>query len=141
MTARPNHELEKELLGLERSYWQAIRDGDLEGALALTDNPCTVTGAQGVATVDHKAMSGMMKAGTWTLKDFSFSEETVRVLCEDVAVVAYKVHEDLVVDGGPRSLDAGDASTWIRRNGRWVCTLHTESLLGDPLGREHRTKH
>ena len=34
--------------------------------------------------------------------------------------------------------DAADASTWVRRNGRWVCALHTESLKGDPFGRDRR---
>mgnify|MGYP006273693779 CR=1 FL=1 len=47
----------------------------------------------------------------------------------------------MTVDGKPLSLDASDASTWIRRNGSWVCTLHTESLLGDPFGREDKAKH
>jgi hypothetical protein len=30
-------------------------------------------------------------------------------------------------------------STWVRRNGGWVCALHTESILGDPFGRDKRT--
>jgi hypothetical protein len=53
-----------------------------------------------------------------------------------VALVGYKVHEDLTVDGKSVSLDAADTSTWVRRDGRWVCALHTESLLGDPFGRD-----
>ena len=57
---------------------------------------------------------------------------------DDVAIVAYKVRERLVVDGNPVTLDAADASTWIRRNGHWVCALHTESILGDPFGRDRR---
>jgi hypothetical protein len=24
----------------------------------------------------------------------------------------------------------------VRRNGQWVCALHTESMLGDPFGRD-----
>jgi len=46
------------------------------------------------------------------------------------------VHEELTVEGKPVTLDAADASTWVRRDGRWVCALHTESLRGDPFGRD-----
>lgn len=46
------------------------------------------------------------------------------------------MHEELTVDGKRVALDAADASTWVRRNGRWVCALHTESLAGDPFGRD-----
>jgi hypothetical protein len=53
-----------------------------------------------------------------------------------VAVLVYNVHEELTVDGKPVTIDAADASTWVRRNGRWVCALHTESLKGDPFGRD-----
>ena len=26
----------------------------------------------------------------------------------------------------------------IHRGGRWVCAAHTESVLGDPFGRDHQ---
>jgi len=61
-----------------------------------------------------------------------------RAVTDDVAVVAYKVREQLTVDGKPLTLDAADASTWVRRDGRWLCALHTESIAGDPFGRDRR---
>jgi len=39
------------------------------------------------------------------------------------------------------TLDAADASTWVKKDGRWLCALHTESLIGDPYGRDRRTAH
>jgi hypothetical protein len=46
------------------------------------------------------------------------------------------VHEDLIVDGKPVSLDAADSSTWVKRDGQWKCAMHTEAILGDPFGRD-----
>jgi hypothetical protein len=46
----------------------------------------------------------------------------------DVAALAYTVHEELTVEGKPVTLDAADVSVWVRRNGRWLCALHTESV-------------
>ncbi|CAN7569682.1 hypothetical protein LJR225_004235 [Phenylobacterium sp. LjRoot225] len=40
--------LERELLGLETQFWNAMKTKDIDAALRLTDEPCIVTGAQGV---------------------------------------------------------------------------------------------
>ena len=45
---------------------------------------------------------------------------------------------DTVVDGKPTKLEALDSSVWVRRDGKWVCALHTETLAGDPFGRDRR---
>ncbi len=131
--------LENELLSLEKQYWQALQDGDDATALRLTDDPCIVAGAQGVASLDHETMAGMLKQGTWKLRRFAIDPDAkVRLIGDDVAVLAYTVHEELTVDGNPVKLFASDASTWVRRDGRWVCALHTEALAGDPFGRDRR---
>ena len=130
--------IERELVGLERKYWQAMVDKDFEAALALTDDPCIVAGAQGVASIGRKQFEGMMKSETWTLNTFELDDVQVRLLNDDTAVVAYQVKEHMTVDGKPLTLEAADASTWIRRNGNWVCALHTEALSGDPFGRDRK---
>jgi hypothetical protein len=61
-----------------------------------------------------------------------------RAVTDDVAVVAYKVREQMTVDGKPLTLEAADASTWVRRDGRWLCALHTESIAGDAFGRDRQ---
>jgi hypothetical protein len=42
------------------------------------------------------------------------------------------------VDGQPLTLKAADATTWIRENSGWQACLHTESVLGDPFGRDRK---
>jgi hypothetical protein len=60
------------------------------------------------------------------------------MLGDDIAVLAYNVREEATVDGKRVTLDAADASTWRRRDGHRVCALHTESLKGDPWGRDRQ---
>ena len=128
--------LERELLSLETNYWQALQDNDVDAALELTDDPCVVVGGQGVGCVDHSTYRSMMQDATWKIVDFKIGDDVqIRMLGRNTAIVAYSVHEDLTVDGEDVSLDAADSSTWIRRDGRWVCALHTESIAGDPFGR------
>lgn len=131
-----DHSVEKELLSLEQRYWQAVKDKDVEAAMQLSDDPCIIAGAQGVGRIDRRSMGAMMEAAHYTLHRFEIAQDAqVRLLSQDVAIVAYKVTEELTVDGQPVLLEAADASTWVRRGNRWVCALHTESLAGDPFGR------
>lgn len=126
-----------DVVELERKYWQALKDKDVDTVLGMTDDPCIVTGAQGVAQIDHPAFAGMMRGAPWTLVAFELGDDIqVRLLGSDVAIVAYTVREDLMVDGRPVSLDAADSSTWVRRDGRWLCAAHSEALSGDPFGRD-----
>ena len=131
--------VEKELMQLEKQFWQAIKDRDAEAAIALTDEECIVSGAQGIARIDQDAMEAMMRDASYSLNRFRIADNPeVRLVNDDVATVAYKVHEELTVDGKPVTLEAAETSVWVRRDGRWVCALHTESLLGDPYGRDRQ---
>lgn len=129
--------LQKELLKLEKEYWQAVKDKDIDACMQLTDDPCIVAGAQGIASIDRKTFTKIMENAKYTLEEFEVSDDAkVRAIGKDVAILAYKVREKLTVDGKPVTFEASDASTWVRKNGRWVCALHTESVIGDPYGRD-----
>jgi ketosteroid isomerase-like protein len=127
--------VEQELLRLEERYWRAVQAGDLHTVVKLSDDPCIVAGAQGVVWIDHAALAVLLISATYTLDAFEIVDAQVRLIGDDVAIVAYKVHEELTVDGEKVRLDAADASTWVKKGGRWVCALHTQSLPGDPFGR------
>lgn len=131
-----------ELLDLERRFWDAMRDKDGEAASEMTADNCIVVGAQGVSAVDRKTMAKLTNEGDWELERYTFDDSTAQVtfLKDDVALVAYKVKEKLKVEGKPVNLEANDASVWVRKNGEWLCAMHTESLVGDPFGRDKTPK-
>ena len=133
MSAEPK--LDRELLELEKQYWDAIRQKDASAASELTDEPCVVVGSRGIGELDRRMLAGMLDHAPWELSDFDLEDIHVHRLADDVAVLAYKVKEDVVVDGRGISMQAFDASVWVRRHGQWVCAMHTESVLGDPFGR------
>lgn len=131
-----------ELLDIERRFWNAMRDKDGEAASEMTADNCIVVGAQGVSAVDRQTMAKLTNEGDWELERYTFDDSTAHVqfLKDDVALVAYKVKEKLKVEGKPLNLEANDASVWVRKNGEWLCAMHTESLVGDPFGRDKTTK-
>ena len=128
---------EHELKTLELRYWDAIQQKDEATAMELSDEQCVVVGAQGVGEIDREQLGQMLKQASYELTRYQVDDQTfhIRKITEDVAIVAYEVREDLIVDGKPESLAAFDASVWVHRGDAWVCALHTESLKGDPFGR------
>jgi len=129
---------EKQITDLEMQFWQAMKAKDAGAATRLTAETCILTGAQGASRIERKMMGGMLAGATWTLHDYSFKNIVVDKVTDDVAVIGYMAHEKLTVDGKPVEFDAADASTWVRRNGKWECVLHTESIAGDPYGRDRK---
>jgi hypothetical protein len=125
-----------ELTELEEMYWGALRDQDSEAAVQMTADTTIIAGAQGVSSIDKSTFVSMMNDQTWRLDDFELMDVNVQQVQDDVAVVAYRVREDLTVDGEPLTLEAADTSTWVRSNDGWRCAVHTESLIGDPFGRD-----
>jgi uncharacterized protein (TIGR02246 family) len=134
----PTRTREEELLDVERRFWDAMKKKDGSAAAQMTDDGCIIVGAQGVSAIDANAMGRMTTEGKWELKEFTFNEKTkqVRFITDDVAVVGYTVNERVVVDGKSMDLEANDSSVWFHRDGEWRCALHTESLTGDPYGRD-----
>lgn len=136
-TAIKDEDLTRELLELERRYWQAMKDGDVKAAAGLTDTPCIVAGPQGVGSIGAKDLEAMFASAAWKLLAFTLKDGAkARRIGADAAVLAYEAHEELTVDGRPVSLDVADCSTWVRRDGRWRCASHTETIEGDPFGRD-----
>ena len=138
MTSRGSTITDQEVLTLERDYWDAVKDRDARTVGRLTADECTIAGARGVSAVDAREMGKLIGAATYKIIDYRIDPGTTRVtrFSDDVVAIAYGIHEDLEVDGKPVQLDAFDTSVWKKSNTGWTCILHTESIAGDPFGRD-----
>lgn len=130
----------REVMEVEQQFWNAMKEKDAASAGQMTDDRCIVVGAQGVSAVTPEVMSRLTSEGKWELQQYAFDEKNrqIHFVSDDVAIVAYTVRERVVVDGETVPIEANDSSVWVRRNGEWRCALHTESLAGDPYGRDRR---
>jgi uncharacterized protein (TIGR02246 family) len=133
---------QRTLLDLERRFWDAMKAKDPERTEAMTDDGCIVVGAQGVSSIDRKTMAKLTAEGKWQLHQYAIEDKNaqVRFVGDDVAIVAYQVTERVTVDGQTIPIEANDSSVWVKRDGEWLCALHTESLAGDPYGRDRQPK-
>lgn len=134
-----NKVIETEIIGLEQKFWDAMKNKDAKTMQSLTHETCILTGPHGATKFKNTDFSSMMKQQKYELLNFKFQDDwQVSILNEDTAVIGYKIEESLTVEGKPLTLSAAESSTWIKIDGKWVCSLHSESILGDPFGRDKK---
>ena len=122
-----------EIIALEKSYWDAMKRKDGTRAAQLSGKTALVTGASGVSSIPKDKMGKMTESGKWTLESYDFEDVEVTVPTPDVAIIAYKVHQKVTMDGKSQNLHAADSSTWIRGPAGWECHAHSETMLtGNP---------
>jgi hypothetical protein len=121
--------IDQELLALEKQYWEAIQKRDGATATRLSDARCLVVGPQGIGKLDRQALAERIENPAYELKRWRIDDDVhVSHVADGVALIAYKVNEEMMIDGRTTTLEAFDSSVWVQRDGGWVCAAHTETL-------------
>jgi electron transfer flavoprotein alpha/beta subunit len=111
-----------DILKQENNYWKAMKDRDVDSAIALTRFPCVVSGPQGTHRIEEPEYRKMMAATDGKqFKDVTIEKPNIEVLNENTALITYSTRV-----GG---MDMIDVSTWVREGGKWVCAFHSENPL------------
>ncbi len=121
----------QQILELETRFWQTLKDKDSKAAGAMIADDSLATGAQGTMRMNPDKFEEMTRNNKWALETFEFSDVDVIFPSDDVAVIAYTVHQTGTIHDGPMDLTCVDASTWVRNGDgeEWKCALHTETIL------------
>ncbi len=126
-----------EIIALEQAFWEALRDEDIEAALQLARDPCVLMGADGHQVHGRRSLEDLLRSSPDKLEHFEFQDEpAVHFLGQDVAVITYRIFEQLVVEGERLELELVETSTWVLQEGRWRVGVHGEAVRGDPYGRD-----
>jgi ketosteroid isomerase-like protein len=119
----------QQIVDLENRFWEAIKDKDVAAARAFVADQSLVTGPSGTMLMDPAKFGQLMSEAPWTLDKFEFRDVDVIFPNDDVAVIAYKVHQTGEMEGKPMDLVAADSTVWSREGNEWKCVLHTETVL------------
>lgn len=121
--------MEKQIIELEKKYWQGMENHDYETVKELTRFPCIIAGKNGVQSVDEDNFKKMFESGDGNkIKVLNFSNIETQLIGESSAVIAYLI-EVIVGDKQKAPMKCACTSTWVKENNNWVCVLHTESEL------------
>ena len=121
----------QQIIDLETKFWTSMKEKDVPTAQAMIADECLITGPMGTMKANPEKYAEMTRDGQWTLENFEFSDVNVIFPAEDVAVIAYKVHQTGEMKGKPMDLNCADSTTWARTDGSCKCALHTETILQD----------
>ena len=130
---------DQELIGLERRFWQAILDQDTDTATSMLTEPAVLVTDHGSMQFDHAKYRRLADNPDYGLVSYDLSKLAVTRPSDDVAIVTYEVDQvDRMKDRQER-VRMADSSTWVRRDGKWLCAIHTETPMLDAPSPELRT--
>jgi hypothetical protein len=114
---------------LEHKFWQSMVDNDTDAALALLEDPALMVSTHGSMMFDHEGYRRMAEHGAMVLTAFDLSDMDIVFPSESTAILSYNVKQ--VVKPRHKNEDfvqqMHDTSTWVRKNNRWKCVMHTET--------------
>ncbi|RQP22803.1 nuclear transport factor 2 family protein [Piscinibacter terrae] len=119
----------KNIIDLERKFWQSMVDEDTDTALAMLDEPSLMVSSHGAMQFDHDKYRQMAEHGTMVIKSFELSDMNVVFPTEQTAVLTYHVKQALAERGKSKLThqEMADSSVWMHKGGKWVCVMHTET--------------
>jgi hypothetical protein len=122
-----------ELIDLERKFWQSLVDEDTDTALSMLDEPAMMVSSHGAMQFDHEQYRQMAEKGSMVVKSFELSDMQVVFPTDSTAVMTYRVKQALSERGQSRQIEQemADSSVWTRKDGQWLCVMHTETPVDD----------
>lgn len=121
--------VDRTLIALEKKFWQSMVDEDTETALSLLNEPSTMVSSHGAMQFDHAQYREMAEKGSMVIKSFKFSDMQVTYPNDDTAVLTYRVTQAMAQRGESKEVEQemADSSVWMRKDGEWLCVMHTET--------------
>lgn len=119
----------KDVVDLERKFWQAIVEQDPDTATDLLCEPALMVSTHGAMKFDHDGYRKMAEQGSLILTSYELSNMQIVFPNENTAVLTYHVRQNLKprAAGDAMTQEMNDTSTWIRTHGGWKCVVHTET--------------
>lgn len=119
---------QKDIMELERQFWQAIVDTDVDTAISLLDGESVSVSGWGIHHFSPSEYRKMASSGDARVTAFKFSEERVVFPAPDVAIATYKADQSITVSGKSQDMVVYDTTTWVRKDGAWLASAHTETV-------------
>jgi hypothetical protein len=120
---------DKELIALEQRFWKSMVDGETDVALDMLAEPAGMVSSHGAMQFDHAGYRKMADNDDYKLLSYELSDFNVLRPTDDVAILSYEVVQTTKMKDHDESARMCDSSTWVRRDGKWLCAIHTETPM------------
>jgi hypothetical protein len=131
------------LFALEKTGWDAWKGRDSKPAEELLSDKYVGFGANG--RTDKAAAVKSMSTPGCKINSYSFSDEQMRMVGSDVAVLTFKADQDYTCDGKKGDTPTRSASVYVREGDKWKNVYYAETKAVDakampPKARTGETK-
>lgn len=113
--------LKREILDLEKAYWEAMKARDADTLRRLTADEYTMVMGESITTEHKDEFVDTMTNGDMKLKSYRLDDGDAifREIGKDVALVAYKGHSEFERAGRTEDADYNYSTTWVRHGKNW----------------------
>jgi hypothetical protein len=127
------------IIALEKKFWQSMVDGDADTAISMLSEPSLMVTPMGATKFDHAFYRKMAEEGPVVIQSFELSN--VECVCpnDSTAVVTYHVKQKIAQRGQKNGeiQEMNDTTTWIKKDNRWQCVMHTETPAEPATAQRH----
>ena len=113
------------LFALEKTGWDAWKGRDSKPAEELLSDKYVGFGANG--RTDKAAAVKSMSTPGCKINSYSFSDEQMRTIGSDVAVLTFKADQDYTCDGKKGDTPTRSASVYVRDGDKWKNVFYAET--------------
>jgi uncharacterized protein (TIGR02246 family) len=122
-------DLKEELLAREKSGWSAWAKRDTSAMKdTLTEDAVQVVAGAGVSKGRDKIIADV-SSHTCQMKEFEFSDSSLRQLSPDVAILTYTATQDTTCDGHKLPGKVYSTAVYVHQGGKWRSTSYQETAL------------
>ncbi len=118
--------LEDTLLALEKQTYEALKKGDLDTQKKITADDFVAILSDGSR---FNKDGFFQELAAFQLKTYSLKDVRLVQLTPEAASLTYRIKSDYSILGLPMSDELSVASTWVRRNGKWLNVLYQETEI------------
>lgn len=124
--------LSKELVEMERDFWQAMVDRDWEFCRRAMADDVLVVSAQGI--MGKEEILAMLADPRGRMVKYHTDEPTVRELSDDSALLSYRAQMTGEYDGKQMEMDIYASTIYVFRHGQWLAAFHQETPVQPMMG-------
>ena len=122
-------DLKEELLAKEKSGWSAWAKRDTSAMKdTMTEDAVQIVAGAGVSKGRDKIIADV-SSHNCQMKDFEFSDSSLRQLSPDVAILTYTATQDTTCDGQKLPAKVYATAVYVRQGGKWRVTNYQETPL------------
>lgn len=115
------------IMALEKSGWEAWKNRDSKPAEELLSDKYVGFGATG--RMDKAASAKSMSTPNCKINSYSWSDEQMRMIGSDVAVLTFKADQDYTCDGKKGDTPTWSASVYVREGDKWKNVFYAETKV------------